>query len=277
MSGHSFRSDLSQTESLTWVYLTYHDIIVTRDGSIGVIQLNRPKALNALSESLMSELVDALEEFEKDDAVSAIILTGCERCFATGIDLKELAQTNHKNLMLSRRLELWDRLRKISKPIIGAVSGYCLGGGNELIMNCDIVIASETASFGQPEVNIGLIPGAGGTQRLTKIVGKFRAMEMILTGKSISAQEAYTLGLATKILPFKDLLPEAKKIGNEIASKAPMVVRIAKEAILKAEDPNMQVGLEFERKMFDMLIATDDAKEGIRAFLEKRKPVFKGQ
>jgi enoyl-CoA hydratase len=225
----------------------------------------------------MSELVNALEEFEKDDAVSAIILTGGEEFFTTGIDLKELSQTSHNNLILSRRLGLWNRLRKISKPIIGAVSGYCLGGGNELIMNCDIVIASETASFGQPEVNIGLIPGAGGTQRLTKFVGKFWAMEMILTGKSISAQEACKLGLVTRIFPVKDLLPEAKKIANEIASKPPMAVRVAKETILKAEDTDMQVGLDFERKMFNTLFTTYDAKEGIRAFLEKRKPVFKGR
>ncbi len=225
----------------------------------------------------MSELVDALERLDKDEDVSSIILTGGERCFATGIDLKEIAQTNQMNLIIRRRFELWDRIRKISKPIIGAVSGYCLGGGNELVMNCDIVIASETASFGQPEVNIGLMPGAGGTQRLAKLVGKFMAMEMILTGKSISAQEAYRIGLVNKVLPVKDLLPEAKKIGNEIASKPQISVRAAKEAILKAEDTTMQIGLEFEREMFYTLFATDDAKEGIRAFLEKRKPVFKGR
>jgi enoyl-CoA hydratase len=258
-------------------HLVYQNIIVSKEGPVGIIQLNRPDVLNALNASLMSELVEALEALDKDDGVLVIILTGGEKVFAAGVDLKEMAQSSHIDLILSRRFELWDRLRKIGKPIIAAVSGYCLGGGNELAMNCDIIIASETAVFGQPEVNVGLMPGAGGTQRLTKIAGKFKAMEMILTGNSISASEAYRIGLVNRISTVKDLMNEAKKIAFTIASKPPIAVRAAKEAILKAEDTTMQIGLEFERKMFYTLFSTDDGKEGMRAFIEKRKPAFKGR
>ncbi|HXY82925.1 MAG TPA: enoyl-CoA hydratase-related protein [Candidatus Saccharimonadales bacterium] len=257
--------------------LVYQNIIVSRDGPVGIIQLNRPDVLNALNDSLMNELVEASEALDKDDHVLVIILTGGEKVFAAGIDLKEMAQSRHIDLTLSRRFEIWDRLRKIGKPIIAAVSGYCLGGGNELAMNCDIIIASETAVFGQPEVNVGIMPGAGGTQKLTKIVGKFKAMEMILTGDSIPASEAYRIGLVNRISTVKDLMNEAKKMAFTIASKPPISVRAAKEAILKAEDTTMQIGLEFERKMFYTLFSTDDGKEGMRAFIEKRKPAFKGR
>jgi len=250
---------------------------VNKEGPIGIVQLNRPKVLNALSAALMEELVDAFEKLDKDESISVLILTGGETVFATGIDLKEIAEANHIDLILSRRFELWDRLRKIGKPIIAAVSGYCLGGGNELAMNCDIIIASDTAIFGQPEVNVGIMPGAGGTQRLTKIAGKFRAMEMILTGNSISAEEAYRIGLVNKVSTVKDLMDETRKIAVTIASKPPISVRAAKEAILKAEDTTMHIGLEFERKMLYTLFSTEDGKEGLNAFLEKRRPVFKGR
>jgi enoyl-CoA hydratase len=250
---------------------------VNKEGPIGIVQLNRPRVLNALSASLMEELVDAFEKLDNDETISVLILTGGESVFATGIDLKEIAEASHIDLILSRRFELWDRFRRISKPIIAAVSGYCLGGGNELAMNCDIIIASDTAIFGQPEVNVGIMPGAGGTQRLTKIVGKFRAMELILTGNSISAEEAYRIGLVNKISTVKDLMNETMKIAVTIASKPPISVRAAKEAILKAEDTTMQIGLEFERKMFYTLFSTEDGREGLKAFLEKRRPVFKGR
>ncbi len=250
---------------------------MSREGPIGIVQLNRPKVLNALSAALMEELVDAFEKLDKDETVSVLILTGGEAVFAAGIDLKEIAEANHIDLILSRRFELWDRLRRIGKPIIAAVSGYCLGGGNELAMNCDIIIASDTAIFGQPEVNVGIMPGAGGTQRLTKIAGKFRAMEMILTGNSISAEEAYRIGLVNKVSTVKDLMDETRKIAVSIASKPPISVRAAKEAILKAEDTTMHIGLEFERKMFYTLFSTEDGREGLKAFLEKRRPVFKGR
>lgn len=225
----------------------------------------------------MSELVRGLEELDRDAAVTVIILTGGERAFAAGADLAEMSQATPVDLVMGRRFELWDRIRKISKPMIAAVSGYCLGGGNELAMNCDIIIASETATFGQPEVSVGIMPGAGGTQRLTRVVGKYRAMEMILTGKSISVEEAYRVGLVNRVVPIESLMDEAKKVANEIASKPPISVRAAKEAILKAQDTTLEVGLEFERKAFYLLFATEDGKEGIKAFLEKRKPTFKGK
>jgi len=250
---------------------------VTKDNAVGVVQLNRPNVLNALSFGLMSEIVGGLEELDRDESVRVIILTGSGRAFAAGADLREMSQATPVDLMLGRRFELWDRIRKISKPMIAAVDGYCLGGGNELAMSCDIIIASETATFGQPEVNVGIIPGAGGTQRLTRAVGKYKAMEMILTGRSISAEEAYRVGLVNRVVPPESLMEEAKKLATEVASKPPISIRSAKEAILKAQDATLEVGLEFERKAFYMLFATEDGKEGMRAFLEKRKPSFKGK
>jgi enoyl-CoA hydratase len=225
----------------------------------------------------MAELVKALEELDGDQAVRVIILTGNERAFAAGADLKEMSQAGPVDLILGRRFELWDRVRKIAKPIIAAVSGYCLGGGNELAMSCDLIIASENATFGQPEVNVGIMPGAGGTQRLIRAVGKYKAMEMILTGKPITANEAYRVGLVNRVVPAESLLDETKKMANEIASKPPISIRAAKEAILKAQDTALEVGLDFERKSFYMLFATEDGKEGMKAFLEKRKPNFKGK
>jgi len=257
--------------------LSYQNIIVSKEGSIGIVQLNRPSALNALSFELMAELVKALEELDGDQTVRVVILTGSERAFAAGADLKEMSQAGPVDLILGRRFELWDRIRKIAKPIIAAVSGYCLGGGNELAMSCDLIIAAENATFGQPEVNVGIMPGAGGTQRLIRAVGKYKAMEMILTGKPITAQEAYRVGLVNRVVPTESLMDEAKKIANEIASKPPISVRAAKEAILKAQDTALEVGLDFERKSFYMLFATEDGKEGMKAFLEKRKPNFKGK
>jgi enoyl-CoA hydratase len=257
--------------------LNYQNILVTKEGAIGIIQLNRPKVLNALNFELMTELVNALEELDREAAVKVIILTGGERAFAAGADLAEMSQATPVDLLLGRRFELWDQIRKISKPIIAAVSGYCLGGGNELAMNCDLIIASETATFGQPEVNVGIIPGAGGTQRLPRVVGKYKAMEMILTGKPISADEAFRIGLVNHVVPPESLMEEAKKIATDIALKPPISIRSAKEAILRAQDTTLEVGLEFERKAFYMLFATEDGKEGMKAFLEKRKPNFKGK
>ena len=250
---------------------------MTRDGNIAIVQLNRPNVLNALSFELMSELVNGLEELDKDDTIKVIILTGSGRAFAAGADLAQMSQATPVDLMLGRRFELWDRIRKISKPTIAAVGGYCLGGGNELAMNCDMIIASEAATFGQPEINVGIIPGAGGTQRLTRVVGKYKAMEMILTGKSISAEEAYRVGLVNRVVPPESLMEEARKLASEIASKPPISIWSAKEAILKAQDTTLEIGLDFERKAFCMLFATEDGKEGMRAFLEKRTPNFKGK
>ena len=257
--------------------MSYANVLLTREGSIGIIQLNRPKVLNALNFQLMSELVNGLEELDRDADVRVIILTGNERAFAAGADLLEMSQASPVDLMLGRRFELWDRIRKISKPIIAAVSGYCLGGGNELAMNCDMIIASETATFGQPEINVGIMPGAGGTQRLTRVVGKYRAMEIILTGRSISAEEGFRVGLVNRVVPAESLMEETKKVASEIASKPPISIRAAKEAVLKAQDTALEVGLDFERKAFYMLFATEDGKEGMKAFVEKRKPAYKGK
>ena len=244
---------------------------------MGIVQLNRPNALNALNFELMAELTGALDSLDNDSAINVIIVTGGEKVFAAGADLKEMSRATPVDLIINRRFELWDRIRKISKPIIASVSGFCLGGGNELAMNCDIIIASETAIFGQPEVNVGIMPGAGGTQRLVRIIGKMKAMEMILTGHSISAEEAYRIGLVNKVVPVKSLMMETKKMAENIASKPPISVHAAKQAILRASDTTVEAGLDYERALFYSLFATEDAHEGMQAFLEKRKPVFKGR
>ena len=256
--------------------LSYQNLIVSRENTMGIIQLNRPNVLNALNFELMAELTTALEELDSDSTINVIIVTGGEKVFAAGADIKEMSHATTLDLIISRRFELWDRIRKTAKPIIAAVSGFCLGGGNELAMNCDMIIASETAVFGQPEVNLGIMPGAGGTQRLPRIVGKTKAMEMILTGESISAEEAYRIGLVNKVVPVDSLMEEAKKMAKHIASKSPISIRAAKQAILRASDTTLEIGLDYERVLFYSLFTTEDACEGMRAFLEKRKPVFKG-
>ena len=219
----------------------------------------------------------ALESLDEDDEVRVIVLTGGEKVFAAGADIKEMAGAGPFDEPVRGRLSYRDRVNKISKPVIAAVSGYALGGGCELAMSCDIIVASETARFGQPEVNIGIIPGSGGTQRLTHVVGKYRAMEMILTAEPISAQEAERLGLVTRVLPVELLLEEAKGIAKKIAAKPLLAIRHAKEAVLKAANTGLDDGLDFERKSFYTLFASEDRKEGMQAFLEKRKPVFKGK
>jgi len=239
--------------------------------------LNRPTVFNALNSELITELVRALEEFDGDSTINVIIITGGEKVFAAGADLKEMSRATTVDLIISRRFELWDRIRKTCKPIVAAVSGFCLGGGNELALNCDIIIASETAVFGQPEVNVGIMPGAGGTQRLTRIVGKTKAMEMILTGESISAEEAHRVGLVSKVVPVESLMGEAKRMAREIAAKPPLSIRAAKQAILRASDTTLEIGLDYERNLFYSLFTTEDAHEGMRAFLEKRRPIFKGK
>ncbi len=257
--------------------MSYRNIVTTIEGPIAIVQLNRPEVLNALSMDLMRELATALESFDRDEKIRAIVLTGNDRAFSTGADLKEMSQWTAVQGSLGDRIALWDRIAHTSKPIVAAVSGYAFGGGNELMMACDVVVASETATFGQPEVNVGIMPGAGGTQRLTRTVGKHRAMEMILTGRTISAREAERLGLVNKVVPVESYLDEAKRIAREIASKAPVAVRIAKSAILHAYESTLQMGLDFERRSVYFLFATEDKAEGMKAFFEKRKPEFKGR
>lgn len=257
--------------------MTYKTILTEIEGNIAIIRLNRPKALNALSHELMGELVEALNEFDRDDKVRVIILTGSDRAFAAGADIKEMADENTVSIMLKDQFATWDRVRHTKKPIIAAVAGYCLGGGCELAMTCDIIVAAESAQFGQPEISIGVIPGAGGTQRLTRAVGKYKAMEMILTGRPITAGEAFNAGLVNKVVANEVLLDEAKALAQDIAKKSPIAIRLAKEAILKVFDTSITEGLEFERKNFYMLFSSEDQKEGMKAFIEKRPAAFTGR
>ena len=257
--------------------LTFKNILTSTEDQIGIVTLNRPKVLNALSHELMAELVSALEEFDRDDNVRAIVLTGSERAFAAGADIKEMADETTISIMQKDQFATWDRVKNIKKPIIAAVSGFALGGGCELAMSCDIIIASETAQFGQPEISIGVIPGAGGTQRLTRAVGKYKAMEMILTGRPITAQEAHCWGLVTRVVPVELFLDEAKALAKEIAKKPPIAVRLAKDSVLKAFDGPISEGLQFERKNFYALFSSQDQKEGMKAFMEKRAASYVGK
>lgn len=252
-------------------------LLLSRESGVAVVQFNRPEVLNALNMKLMAELVDSLEALDKDDEIRCIVLTGNEKAFAAGADIKEMADASAVEMVKRDQFARWDRIRKIKKPIIAAVSGFALGGGCELMMTCDIVIASETAKIGQPEINIGVMPGAGGTQRLTRAVGKVKAMEMVLTGSTVSADEALRWGLVNKVVPVESYLQEAKNLAREIASKPPVAVRLAKEAILKSFDTTVEGGLEFERKSFYLLFASEDQKEGMKAFMDKRKPEWRGK
>lgn len=255
----------------------YKNILFEVQEQVAIVTLNRPAVLNALNHELMRELVSALEEADLNEKIRAIILTGGEKAFAAGADIKEMSDETSISILLKDRFATWDKVRRIKKPIIAAVCGYALGGGCELVMTCDIVIAAETAQFAQPEINIGVIPGAGGTQRLTRLVGKHKAMELILTGNRITAQEAKTLGMVNKVVPVELCLDEAKAIAREIAQKSPLAVRLAKEAILKSFELPLQEALECERKNFYALFSSDDQKEGMKAFLEKRPAAFSGR
>lgn len=243
---------------------------------VSIIRLNRPKELNALNLQLMLEIKEALITLDADELTRVIIITGNERAFAAGADIKQMAGRGAIDMLKIDQFSTWDQIRKTKKPIIAAVSGFCLGGGCELAMICDMIIASETAQFGQPEINIGVMPGAGGTQRLTRAVGKAKAMEMVLSGLFISAEEARFYGLVNKVVPVEVYLDEAIKLATIIAEKSPIAVQMAKESVLKAFEMPLQEALFFERKNFYMLFATEDQKEGMSAFVEKRKPHFKG-
>ncbi len=256
---------------------SYEYVLSERDGPVGVVTLNRPKQLNALSSGLMSELVAAVEEYDRDPEIRAIVLTGGPAVFAAGADLKEMATRTAVEMMSGDRLVLWNRLFAIRTPLIAAVSGYAFGGGCELAMQCDMIVASETARFGQPEINVGLMPGAGGTQRLTRTVGKYRAMEMVLTGRPIDAREAERHGLVNRVVAPEQVVEEAKELGRRIAEKPPISVQLSKRAVLKALDTPLTEGVEYERQLFYFLFGTEDAREGINAFVEKRKPEYKGR
>ena len=258
--------------------MSYEFILVEKPQPfVGLIRLNRPKELNALNLQLMGEIRDALQDMDKDDGIRAIVITGNERAFAAGADIKQMAGRTAIDMLKIDQFSTWDGIRKTKKPLIAAVSGFALGGGCELCMLCDMIVASETAQFGQPEINIGVMPGAGGTQRLTRAVGKARAMEMVLTGKFISAREAKEAGLINRIVPVELYLEQALKLAAEIAERSPIAVHLAKESVNQAFDTHLQEGLMFERKNFYMLFASEDQKEGMAAFVEKRKANFEGK
>jgi len=252
-------------------------VLVERDDRVGVVLMNRPKQLNALSGELMRAVVEALVQLDGDDEVRAIVLGGGERAFAAGADIGELAAGTPISLYESRRIDRWDAIRDLRTPVVAAVSGFCLGGGCELAMLCDLIVASETAKFGQPEINLGVLPGAGGTQRLTRAVGKALAMDMILTGRMLSAREALAAGLVARVVAKEAWLAEAKRVAGEIASKGPVAVRLAKESVDKAFEAPLAVGVDFERRAFYLARASEDAGEGLNAFVEKRPPDFKGR
>lgn len=257
--------------------MSYQYILVDRDERVGIATLNRPKELNALNFQLVKELADALEDFDHDPEIRCIIITGAgEKAFAAGADIKEMAGKTPIEMMLGG-FEAWGRIRRVQTPIIAAIGGYALGGGCELAMHCDMIVASENARFGQPEINLGLIPGAGGTQRLARVFGKFRTMEMVLTGKPFTAQEMADHGLVNRITPRGEHLTEALKLAKDVAAQAPIAARLAKEAVNAAFETSLEQGLEAERKNFFMLFATEDMREGTRAFMEKRKPDFQGK
>jgi enoyl-CoA hydratase len=257
--------------------MNFENVTVEKDGAVGVVTLNRPQALNALSYGLVKDLSLAMQELDQDPEVRAIVVTGGEKVFAAGADIKEMADRGPFDERIQERLAYRDKINKITKPVIAAVSGFALGGGCELAMSCDIIIAAENARFGQPEVNLGIIPGSGGTQRLTHVLGKHRAMELVLTGDMLSANDAERLGLVNRVVPAELVLEEAKNVAKKIAAKPALAIKAAKEAVLKAANAPLDEGLEFERKSFYLLFASEDRSEGMKAFIEKRKAEFKGK
>jgi enoyl-CoA hydratase len=255
----------------------YQYILVERDEHVGIVTLNRPKELNALNFHLVNELADALELFDRDDAIRCIVITGSgEKAFAAGADIKEMSDKSPIDMMTGG-FDSWLRIKRLHTPLIAAVGGYALGGGCELAMLCDMIVASENARFGQPEILIGVIPGAGGTQRLARTIGKYRTMEMVLTGAPIGAQEMAAHGLVNRVVPKGEHLNEALKLAKTVAAQAPIAVRVAKESVLAAFETPLEDGLALERKNFFLLFATEDMREGMQAFIEKRKADFQGR
>jgi enoyl-CoA hydratase len=256
--------------------MTYNFILAESRGRVGLITLNRPQVLNALNNQHVREVMDALEEFDKNEAIGAMVITGNEKAFAAGADIKEMSDKDALQMSNADHVAVFSRILTIQKPVIAAVSGWALGAGCELPLSCDMIIASDSAKFGQPEINIGVIPGAGGTQRLIRAVGKALAMEMILNNRTLTAQEALQHGLVNRIVPVADYLNEAIQLAEEIASRAPLAVRAAKRMINHSYESFLTDGLAEEKQVFYNLFATADQKEGMKAFVEKRSPEWKG-
>jgi len=258
--------------------MTYENIVVETRDRVALITLNRPKQLNALNDALMDELERALDEYDRDDAIGAIIITGNERAFAAGADVGAMKDWSYMDVYRSDFITRnWERLRSVRKPVIAAVGGVALGGGCELAMMCDIVIAADTAKFGQPEIKLGIIPGAGGTQRLPRAVGKSKAMDLVLTGRMMDAQEAERAGLVARVVPADKLLDEALAVANTICGYSLPAVMMAKESVNRAYESSLAEGILFERRLFHSLFATEDQKEGMQAFIGKRKPAFRNR
>lgn len=255
--------------------MAYENLIVETRGKVGVIRLNRPQALNALNSALKSELAAAIDGFEADAGITCMVITGSEKAFAAGADIKEMADKSFMDAYLGDFAATWDRAARARKPIVAAVAGFALGGGCELAMQCDIIIAADNAKFGQPEIKLGVIPGIGGTQRLTHAVGKAKSMEMILTGRMMDAAEAERAGLVARVVPAANLMDEAMKIAETIAAMSLPAVMLAKEAVNRAFEVSLAEGVRFERRVFHSLFATADQKEGMAAFVAKRPPNFK--
>jgi enoyl-CoA hydratase len=252
-------------------------VLMEREAPVATVLLNRPKQLNALSDELMGALVDTLRELDTDESIRCIVVGGSERAFAAGADIGELAQASAIDLLYARRVERWDTIKALSTPLVAAVSGYCLGGGCELALTCDLIVASETARFGQPETGLGLIPGAGGTQRWARAVGKAVAMDVVLSGRFLTAREALTAGLVARVVAREAWLDEATRVARNIAAKGPVATRLAKEAVDAAFEAPLAHGLEHERRLLALAFASADAHEGLHAFIEKRKPEFTGR
>lgn len=257
--------------------MTYENILVERRGGAGLITLNSPKTLNALSKGLVADVNHALADFEADDKIGAVVITGSEKAFCAGANIRETASTDFVTAYLGDLVREWDRVAECRKPLVAAVAGYALGGGCELAMMCDIILAADTAKFGQPEITLGIIPGAGGTQRLAKLIGRAKTMELCLTGRLISAEEAERVGLVSRVVPASELVEEAMKVAEKIASFPRAAVMMVKETVNRAEETPLSEGLRFERRLFHALFATEDQKEGMAAFLEKRPPSFRGR
>ncbi len=257
--------------------MTYETILVETHEAVGLIRLNRPQALNALNAALVAELGQALAQFDKDEKIGAIVITGSEKAFAAGADIKEMASKSYMEAYLGDFLSSWDRVANQRKPVIAAVAGFALGGGCELALMCDFIIAADTAKFGQPEIQLGVMPGAGGTQRLTRYIGKSKAMDMVLTARMMDAAEAERCGLVSRIVPADKLIEEALAAAKKIASFSQPIAMMAKESVNRAFETTLAEGIRFERRLFHAMFASEDQKEGMTAFVEKRKPAFKNR